>query len=405
MSYLVFITIGIIVLVYIFRKQANYIPRYSHGWGTDYAAELGLTGKEKRILNYVSNEKKYDRFHYIDFYKFELANVYADALRKFASDHNTAKKYMSMFYFCDYSIKQRYSCKLPSSQEIVDFSLSLSDVEREEITLMGKKLRELKFDEEMKLYDEDSSRWNIFYDKLEEEYISADLFYEKLKILESLNHAISVKRGIYHKAYRFLIGKDRVLSLKLYMYYLSIKSESDTFKHYNISKSNQKILLPKDTERKRFEKIVADFKKDNDLEKALQQIDILFRLERRKIELDESAIKSARRDLSGVVTLLNEYLEDEEPSISAPPAVTEKENEATINSVQSEFIVHFIESGNQLSQQEIDIFANTKGVFKSQLVDELNEKFYDQLDDLLIEEDGEGNYIFNRSYYEQIKAG
>lgn len=55
------------------------------------------------------------------------------------------------------------------------------------------------------------------------------------------------------------------------------------------------------------------------------------------------------------------------------------------------------------SLTEVDAFVNTKGVFKSQLIDGINEVCYDILDDMLIEEDEDG-YTLNEKYYKQIRC-
>lgn len=72
-----------------------------------------------------------------------------------------------------------------------------------------------------------------------------------------------------------------------------------------------------------------------------------------------------------------------------------------LSTMQKEFIDYFIAKSYKLSSSEIDTFANSKGVFKSQLIDNLNEEYFDQFDDLLIEEID--NYlILNKDYYRQI---
>ena len=52
-------------------------------------------------------------------------------------------------------------------------------------------------------------------------------------------------------------------------------------------------------------------------------------------------------------------------------------------------------------QSEFETFAKSKGAFKNQLIDSINEICYEHLDDNLIEADDK-YYIINQDYYQKI---
>ena len=54
-----------------------------------------------------------------------------------------------------------------------------------------------------------------------------------------------------------------------------------------------------------------------------------------------------------------------------------------------------------ISQSELEVFAKSKGIFKNQLVESINEACYEFLDDILIEEEDDC-YIINSNYYKRI---
>ena len=54
-------------------------------------------------------------------------------------------------------------------------------------------------------------------------------------------------------------------------------------------------------------------------------------------------------------------------------------------------------------QTEFEAFAKSKGVFKNQLIESINDICFERLDDVLIEEDEE-YYTVNQYYYHKLLA-
>ena len=69
--------------------------------------------------------------------------------------------------------------------------------------------------------------------------------------------------------------------------------------------------------------------------------------------------------------------------------------------VQRQCLKNFEENSFALSFEAIEAFAKTNGLFKNQLIDGINDRCMDLLEDVLIEEVEEG-FEVNENYYKQI---
>jgi hypothetical protein len=63
----------------------------------------------------------------------------------------------------------------------------------------------------------------------------------------------------------------------------------------------------------------------------------------------------------------------------------------------------FSKSNFSIPQSELEIFAKSKGIFKNQLIESINETCYDFLDDVLIEEEDD-YYTINTNYFQRISV-
>ncbi len=170
--------------------------------------------------------------------------------------------------------------------------------------------------------------------------------------------------------------------------------------------------------------IVSELIKDKDLDKALKDVTKVYEIKRKKIQLDTTSIKEVQQQHSGTVELLNEYLkddfEDENNSIKSQEINSEEIKieitQKSVNISHPAFIsdlsfmpIHvstlelFSKSNFSISQIEVEEFAKSKGVFKNQLIESINETCYEFLDDVLIEEEDD-YYTINTNYFQRISA-
>jgi hypothetical protein len=122
---------------------------------------------------------------------------------------------------------------------------------------------------------------------------------------------------------------------------------------------------------------------------------------------------------SNTVALLNEYLKDEESSenevnnpikdivyeitndVEVRTQIIVESNDSDLSSVQYKLIELFANNGFVISVDALDKFAINNGVFRSSLIDGINERYYDLLDDILIEP-LDDIFSINQNYYNRI---
>ena len=198
--------------------------------------------------------------------------------------------------------------------------------------------------------------------------------------------------------------------------------KSTSFNNKQHTKTIQKSLFKTNEELHDFEKIVSELINDKDLNKALKQIPEIYKIKRKKIQFNNATIKDTIEQHSVTVDLLNEYLrddfEDENNTIKSKEIsseeiqieITQKNEEGHQSSFISELTftaIHtttlelFAKSNFSVPQNELEVFAKSKGVFKNQLIESINDTCYEFLDDLLIEEEDD-YYTINTDYFQRI---
>lgn len=280
-------------------------------------------------------------------------------------------------------------------------------------------------DTELKLNRLNSTRWKTKLEKITFAYKNNhSRFFEKVVVLGEENVENPSVENIFFEASKFIAAHNKEIALKLYIYYLYYDLKSTVFDNKQLTKTIQKGLFETNEQLHNFQIIISDFISDKDLEKALNAISDIYSIKRKKIKLDISTIKEVQEKHSDTVELLNEYLkddyEDENNSIKSKEI---NNNEIEIEIVQKNIgpvillykqnlcftIINialldlFVKNNFSVLQEEIGVFAKSKGVFKNQLIESINEICYDDLDDILIEEDEE-YFTINQDYYKRILA-
>jgi len=200
--------------------------------------------------------------------------------------------------------------------------------------------------------------------------------------------------------------------------------KSATFDNKQLTKTIQKNLFKTNEQLHEFEIVVSELIKNKNLDRALQSVSKIYAVKRKKIQLDTTSIKEVQQQHSGTVELLNEYLkdeyEDESNSIKTQEInseeitieITQKTNEVqhsifvghiAFTKIHTTALEVFAKSNFSVSQSELETFAKSKGVFKNQLIESINEICYENLDDVLIEEEDE-YYTINPNYYQRLLA-
>ncbi|MDR3340631.1 MAG: hypothetical protein LBT25_11195 [Candidatus Symbiothrix sp.] len=266
-------------------------------------------------------------------------------------------------------------------------------------------------EENENLYSVNANLWEARYAYLTHNFDQNKTkeFYNDICELDEIsNSRVMVARKIYFQAYQFLADYNRVYSLICYLHYLNVKTEVNS-KHRIINKNFSKILFPNELMEKKFLEIGDRLLEDEDLDSAIENVKTLYVPTRKKIQLDILAIKEADNKQIHVAELLEKYLNDEKETVplktssaTQPPVQPSVQVDYTVSENEFALFKLFENKNYSVNKKEIDIFARKKGAFRDSLIQTINEKYYEELDDLLIEEE-EDDYLLNEVYYEQIK--
>lgn len=161
-----------------------------------------------------------------------------------------------------------------------------------------------------------------------------------------------------------------------------------------------------------------------DLDKSLKSVSKEYEVKKKKIQLNVASINEVQQKHSETVELLNEYLKDDfedENSIIKSQEISSEEiqieiiqkseevhqsafiSELTFTAMHTTTLELFAKSNFSVSQSELEVFAKSKGVFKNQLIESINDTCYEFLDDVLIEEE-EDYYTINTNYFQRIST-
>jgi len=263
--------------------------------------------------------------------------------------------------------------------------------------------------------------WKEEFEKLINSYNSNNSkhFLDSVVSLGNLNKMSPSIESIFLEASKFVCNDNKETALTLYIHYIYsclISQHLDSKQHVNIMLP--KNILVSNDQLLEFQILESQLRKDKDLGKALEKIPKFYTPKRKKIELSKDAIAAANQKHTDTIELLNEYLQDEyEDSLSGVKTeeINSEEVEIQIQKrksdiqrmaskftdTQRELLETFQENGLTISDDEIELFAKSRGLFKNQLIESVNDTCYQTLDDLLIEEDGE-NYYINPDYFQRI---
>jgi len=350
---------------------------------------------------------------------------------KYCVENLTNEFYSHIFKHCENAVREYYGHKRKIS---TDTNYAIAEAKAEFETKITSKVTELLPslisqislpDEatDIELYNQNTSRWRIRFGELTEKYQGKpEEFFESILSLGKLNKYNPSIESIFFEASKFIAKHNNEIALSLYVYYIYYDLQSATFDNRQLTKTIQKSLFKTNEQLHTFEKIVSELIRDKNLDKALNDIPKIYEVKRKKIQLDSTLIKEVQQQHSGTVEILNEYLkddfEDETTTIKAQEINTEEikidifqkksevyhstfMEELGLKPIQILTLEVFQKNNLSIAQTEIEVFAKSKGLFKNQIIDSINDTCYELLDDVLIEEDDD-YYTINPNYFQRI---
>lgn len=292
-------------------------------------------------------------------------------------------------------------------------------------------IKPLDAEADKELFDTDTQRWKIKFEELKANFdnktISTEEFLKEFVALSLLNENNVVShKNMFFDAAKYMVFHDKEMAVSLYIYYLFYDMGFET-KTKTLTKKEQKELFQNKDQEGKFEEIKNELLQRAALKTALQKVPSIYYVERKKITLDMTSIKEVQQQHSETVEILNEYLKDEKDEIKPKKEVkkeipklkakketqkptkkaeTKKQSstnyfsELQLTEIQKTVLDYFAKNKFSISQQEFEKLATQNGMFKNQLLESINEKCFEILDDVLIEE--EENYTIYETYYQKL---
>ena len=350
---------------------------------------------------------------------------------KYMVEPVTREVYSYIFKSCENVVREYYGHKRKLNADIPYTNIELkTEFELRIINKINEILPSLVIGIEMpdipteiELNAQNTSRWKLKFDAIVEKYDNSPKdFYEQIVSLGTLNNKNPSLENIFFEASKYISKKDKEISLSLYVHYLYYDLKSVNFDNRQFAKTIQKALFKTNEQLHDFEKLVSELIQNKDLDSALDKVKKIYEVKRRRIKLDDVSIKEVQQQHSGTVELLDKYLKDDyedevtsihsqqissdELTIEIVSKTIEKQSSIYIDTI-SFTPIHlatleiFIKNGLSVPQEDVERFAQPQGVFKNQLIENINDICYETLDDLLIEED-EDYYVINKDYYQKL---
>lgn len=424
--------------------------------GNKFKAKLNLSDFEVKLLN--KNVEGFNVFLQIEFCYISVIKFYLIVIEEmdkiFKKAGSSLEKEFRVIAEVDYYKEQDYCGNSEKSiQSMIDYLYTyvmfISEVEvrkhynynrkKQDYFMFQNKTREavsqwidpvinavilnqknniLELDEDtaVLLNQKNPNRWKVAFNE-----ISAAInvntindYYQNIVKLAELNKKVA--QNIYFEAFKKATKINSEVAIKIYLLYLN-SADKLTFKH--IPKTLKKLLFTNQNQLDEFEKIKNRFLLDLNIENAINSVSSIYKVQRKKINLDKSILDEIHKQHSNTVELLNEYLKDEEShesevnnsikevadqianDVQVETQITVESNDSNLSPIQRKLIELFTNNGFVISVDALDKFAINNSIFRSSLIDGINEKYYDVLDDTLIEQSDEA-FSINPNYYNRI---
>jgi TM2 domain-containing membrane protein YozV len=347
---------------------------------------------------------------------------------KYCIESTTNEFYSNIFKHCENAVREFYLHKrklntdtyYPHEEIKIEFDTKIISKVTELLPLLISKVALPDEATEIELYSQNTNRWKIKFEELIANYNeNSNEFIDSIHSLALLNEKNPSIENIFFEASKFISKYDKESALTFYVSYLYCDLESATFNNKQLTKTIQKNLFNTNEQLHTFEKIISELIKDKDIDKALEGVSNVYKVKRKKIQLNTSSIKEVQQQHSETVELLNEYLKDDfEDETNTIKSQEISDEEIQIEIIQKNEKVHqsafvselsfttihaaalqlFAKSNFLVSQDEFEVFAKSKGVFINTLIESINDTCYEFLDDILIEEEDDYYTIDTKNF-------
>lgn len=263
---------------------------------------------------------------------------------------------------------------------------------------------------QIKLNEKNVSRWKDEFSILKNDYKPANpnSFYTGIIQLEKMNLLNPNVEHIFYEAAKVVAPNDHVQALKYYAKYIYHDLQSKKIDQKPLTKSLEKKLFPSIEVKTKYKGIIETLMANRNITKALEDIESIYKPVRREIRLSEKSIKNVESSLDTTVELLNTYLNSAEQSqkvtaeTSGPTAI-EHQSKNVLMQEEVKLIKQFEANNLYLSSAVAAQIAEESSTLKGILIDGINEKMAEHLDDDVLIEESDNGYYIERVYFETIK--
>lgn len=233
------------------------------------------------------------------------------------------------------------------------------------------------------IYHYDTQLWRPKYELIRNHLLETKDYNVYLKKVDELYALASKAPNIYLMLADVIKRISKNHTEKAIIYYFNARLiKNDT----KIVKSSIQHLFPSELIYTKFEKILEDFKQTNDYNKALENISKLYKPERKKINISETDLQKKEILYKKTVSMLDNIMGDDENDI-----VTSLQQENTNTNTKKEnlpdhaILTAFIDHNLVLTKDQIKQISCKFNIMPSVMIDSINERYYDIIDDILIE--------------------
>ncbi len=314
------------------------------------------------------------------------------------------RKINTDFQFQDDQILRLYEKKI--SAKLLDF-----------LTEDKHKILEADIKTHKILNETNTNRWKLKFDDISTHFSTIATYKWEIERLVDINDKNPSVSHIYFEAAKFIAVYDKITCLEMYFNYLNKDLLSLKFENKQLLKSQQKLLFKSQEEMNDFVELTKTFILNRKLDLIIPQIPQIFKEKRKKIKIDRNAINDIQKLHSQTVELLDEYLNDDEvEEVNQQKIKTEivavlpeikmiNENKFNLEFQFSEIQINILElfekSSFSITQIELEEYVKSQNLFLNSTIDAINDKCFEMLDDVLIEEDDEYYNIFP-DYYKKL---
>lgn len=375
----------------------------------------------------------------------DIADLYARKqfrFRKGSSNYQNCTEdyvknfYLATFFAVDNALREHYRCVAKSYtyyftdggvQEIKPIVAEIQEAVDNAITRHLPNAAPLTDEFDIALNQLGTARWQILLADLKASYTgNAQALVQAVQRLCQRGISQSAAENVCLDCARLLAEDNKKEALDLYLHYLHQATKLDAFGDFNGNKKYKpfaqkylKKFLPNKEHQTQYTAICERMKipsNINNLQKSLDEVAAFFVVQRKKINIDTNHIQHIQAKHHSTVNLLNQYLADEDEQAANPvatsssPVAEEKSSPSQQNNFlptlalttpQIELLRLFTQHNYSLTSEQVQQFARTQGLMHRPLIEAVNERCYDTLDDLLIEDEGDA-YSINPDYFRII---